>query len=81
MLSRLDDFGADVRLRARFADLADEDVNSVKGDPIPILNGASLGAPACVVDVELAAMTLSDPAHSVPRDPFEVSLEELETIV
>ena len=37
-LSRLDDVGADVRLRARFADLADEDVNSAEGDPVPVLN-------------------------------------------
>ena len=37
-LSRLDDVGADVRLRARLADLADEDVNSAEGDPVPILN-------------------------------------------
>ena len=37
-LSCLDDVGADVRLRARFADLADEDVNSAKGDPVPVLN-------------------------------------------
>ena len=37
-LSRLDDVGADVRLRARFADLADEDVNSAEGDPVPVLD-------------------------------------------
>ena len=37
-LSRLDDVGADVRLRARLADLADEDVDSAEGDPIPVLN-------------------------------------------
>ena len=37
-LSRLDDVGADVRLRARFADLADEDMNSAEGDPIPVLD-------------------------------------------
>ena len=37
-LSRLDDVGADVRLRARLADLADEDVDSAKGDPLPVLN-------------------------------------------
>ena len=30
-LSRLDDVGAGVRLRARFADLADEDVIPAKG--------------------------------------------------
>ena len=42
-LSRLDDVGADVRLRARFADLADEDVDSAEGDPVPVLNVAGLG--------------------------------------
>ena len=35
-LSHLDDVGVDVRLRARFANLVDEDVNSTKGDPVPI---------------------------------------------
>ena len=34
-LSRLDEVGADVRLRARFADLANEDMNSAEGDPVP----------------------------------------------
>ena len=38
MLSRLDDVGAVVRFMARFADLADEDVDSAEGDPVPILN-------------------------------------------
>ena len=37
-LSRFDEVGAGVRLRAWFADLADEDVNSAEGDPVPILN-------------------------------------------
>ena len=37
-LSRLDDVGAGVWLRARLADLADEDVDSAEGDPIPVLN-------------------------------------------
>ena len=37
-LSRLDDVGAGVRLRARFADLADKDVDSAEGDPVPVLN-------------------------------------------
>ena len=37
-LSHLDKVGGDVWLRARFADLADEDVNSSKGDPVPVLN-------------------------------------------
>ena len=57
-LSRLDDVGADVWLRARFTDLANEDVYSAKGDPVPVLNRAGLRAPACAVDVELAATTL-----------------------
>ena len=51
-LSHLDDVGADVRLRARFADLADEDVDSAEGDPVPVLDRAGLGAPAFVVDVD-----------------------------
>ena len=37
-LSRLDDVREDVRLRARLVDLADEDVDSTKGDPVPVLN-------------------------------------------
>ena len=37
-LSRLDDVSAGVRLRARFADLADEDVNPTKGDSVPVFN-------------------------------------------
>ncbi len=37
-LSRLDEVGEDVRLKARLADLADEDVNSSKGDPVPVLD-------------------------------------------
>ena len=37
-LSRFDEVDADVWLRARFADLADENMNSAKGDPIPVLN-------------------------------------------
>ena len=37
-LSRLDEVGADVRLRARLADLANENVDSAKGDPVPVLN-------------------------------------------
>ena len=36
--SRLDDVRADVRLSFRLTDLADEDVNSAKGDPVPILD-------------------------------------------
>ena len=37
-LSRLDEVGAAVRLRAWLTNPADEDVNSAKGDPVPILN-------------------------------------------
>ena len=37
-LSRFDGVGADVRLRAQFTDLADENVYATKGDPVPILN-------------------------------------------
>ena len=37
-LSRLDDVGAGVRLRSRLTDLADEDMDSVEGDPVPVLN-------------------------------------------
>ena len=37
-LSRLDDVSADVRLRARLADLADENVYATEGDPVPILD-------------------------------------------
>ena len=37
-LSRLDDVGAYVQLRARLANLADEDVNSAEGDLVPVLN-------------------------------------------
>ena len=43
-LSHLDEVGADVRLRARLADLADEDVDSAEGDPVPVLNLAGLWA-------------------------------------
>ena len=37
-LSRFDDVGADVRLRAQLANFADEDVDSAEGDPVPVLN-------------------------------------------
>ena len=37
-LSRLDEVGANVRLRARLADLANENVDSAEGDPVPVLN-------------------------------------------
>src|SRR3954470_19474265 len=80
-LNRLDEVGADVQLRARFTDLADEDMYATKGDPVPILDSAGFGAPSCIVDVELAAMTLGHPAHSVALESFEVALQELETIV
>ena len=74
-LSRLDDVGSDVWLRARLADLADEDVDSAEGDPVPVLNWAGLGAPACVIDVELAATTLGHPAHSVSLGPSNLSFK------
>ena len=37
-LSRFDDVGADVRLRARLADLANEDVDAAEGDPVSVLD-------------------------------------------
>ena len=37
-LSRLDDVGAGVRLRTRFANFSDEDVDPTKGDPVPVLD-------------------------------------------
>ena len=37
-LSHLDNVGADVRLWARLAELADEDVDSAEGEPVPVLN-------------------------------------------
>ena len=37
-LSHLDEVGADVWLRARLADPADEDMDSAKAGPVPILN-------------------------------------------
>ena len=37
-LSRFDVVGADVRLRARFTDLANENVYATKGDPVPLLD-------------------------------------------
>ena len=37
-LSRFDELGANVRLRARLADLADEDMDFAEGDPVPVLN-------------------------------------------
>ena len=37
-LSRFDEVGGDVRLRARFANLADENMDSAEGDPVPVLN-------------------------------------------
>ena len=80
-LNRLDEVGADVRLRARLADPADEDMDSAKGYLVPILNSAGLGAPAFIVDVELAVTTLGHPAHNVSLEPFEVALQELKSTV
>ena len=37
-LSRLDEIGAEIRLRARLTNLANEDMNSAEGDPVPVLN-------------------------------------------
>ena len=37
-LSRLDEVGAEVRLRARLANLANENMDSAEGDPVPVLN-------------------------------------------
>ena len=37
-LSRLDLVGADVWLRLRLSNLADEDRNLAKGDPLPVLD-------------------------------------------
>ena len=37
-LSRLDEVGADVRLRAQLANLANENVDSAEGDPVPVLD-------------------------------------------
>ena len=37
-LNRLDEVGAAVWLKARLTNPADEDVNSAKGDPVPVLN-------------------------------------------
>jgi hypothetical protein len=36
--SRLDEVGAVVRLGLGSVDLADEDVNSAEGDPVPVLD-------------------------------------------
>ena len=73
-LSRFDNVGVDVRLRARLTDPADEDMNFAEGDPVPILDCAGLGALACVVDVELAGTTLGHPPHGVSLEPYEVAL-------
>ena len=37
-LSRFDETGAEIRLGARLTDLANEDMNSAEGDPVPVLN-------------------------------------------
>src|SRR3954470_17983196 len=78
-LSCLDEVGADVQLRARFTDLADENVYAAKRDPVPVLDRAGLGAPAFIVDVDLATTTLGHPAHSVSLESFKAALQELET--
>ena len=49
-------------------------MDSAEGDPVPVLDCADLGALACIIDVELAAMTLGHPAHSISLDPFEAAL-------
>ena len=36
--SHFDEVGADVRLRSRLANLANENMNSAEGDPVPVLN-------------------------------------------
>ena len=72
LLSRLDDVGGGVRLRARFANLADEDVNSTEGDPVHILNGAGLGALSRVIDVELAAAILVIRPMAYPLSPSKL---------
>ena len=56
-------------------------MNSSKGNLVPVLVRAGVGALACVVDVELTAMTLGHPAHGVSLEPFKVALQELETIM
>ena len=61
-----------VRLRAWLANLANENLNSAEGDPVPVQNLAGVGAPACVVDVELAATTLGHPAHSVSVEDITI---------
>ena len=80
-LSRLDEVGAGVRLRARFAGLANEDMNSAEGNPVPLLDRASLRAPSFIVDVELATTTFGHPADHVPLKSFRASLQELDTIM
>ena len=37
-LSRLDEIGAEIRLKAWLTNLANEDMNCAKGDPVPVLN-------------------------------------------
>ena len=80
-LSRLDEVGAVVRLRARLTNPVDEDMDSAEGDPVPVLNRVGVGALAFIVDVDLAATTLGHPAHCVSLEPFEVALQELKSTV
>ena len=37
-LSRLDEIGAEIRLRARLTNLANENMNSAEGDPVSVLH-------------------------------------------
>ena len=81
MLSCLDEVGTDVWLRARFTDLANENVNATKGDPVPVLDLIGLGTPSCVVDVDPAPTTLGHPAHNIAFESLELALQDRQTIV
>ena len=59
-LSRLDEVGADVRLRPRLTDFANENVYATKGDPVPVLDRIGLGTPSCPDD-----SWSSGPQHSL----------------
>ena len=37
-LSHLDEIGVEIRLRARLTNLANKNMDSAEGDPVPILN-------------------------------------------
>ena len=80
-LSRFDEVGADVRLRPRLTDLADENVYATKGDPVPKLNRIGLGTPSRVVDVDPATTTLGHPAHNIAFESLELALQDRQTIV